>query len=164
MRPNTVSIEILDKSYQVACEPEQEDELLLAARDLDAQMRAIRSTGKVIGIERVAIMAALNLSHQLLLARGAPSAVASPDNEDQIKSLMKELSVQVVTADKCEYGLVTPSAEERNKMVPALKPTRFMTKSPIMAQQLSKNCQGRHQHQHLSGTDAVMRPITLCPW
>ena len=91
MRPNTVSIEILDKSYQVACEPEQEDELLLAARDLDAQMRAIRSTGKVIGIERVAIMAALNLSHQLLLARGAPSAVASPDNEDQIKSLTSKI-------------------------------------------------------------------------
>ena len=91
MRPNTVSIEILDKSYQVAFEPEQEDELLLAARDLDAQMRAIRSTGKVIGIERVAIMAALNLSHQLLLARGAPSAVASPDNEDQIKSLTSKI-------------------------------------------------------------------------
>ena len=45
---------------------EQEEELRQAARDLDDQMRAIRSTGKVIGLERVAIMAALNLSHQVL--------------------------------------------------------------------------------------------------
>ena len=60
MRQHTVTIDILDKSYQVACEPEQEEELRQAARDLDDQMRAIRSTGKVIGLERVAIMAALN--------------------------------------------------------------------------------------------------------
>jgi cell division protein ZapA len=66
MRQNTVTIDILDKGYQVACEPEQEEELRQAARDLDDQMRAIRSTGKVIGLERVAIMAALNLSHQVL--------------------------------------------------------------------------------------------------
>ena len=66
MRQHTVTIGILDKSYQVACEPEQEEELQQAARDLDDQMRAIRSTGKVIGLERVAIMAALNLSHQVL--------------------------------------------------------------------------------------------------
>ena len=66
MRQHTVTIDILDKSYQVACEPEQEEELRQAARDLDDQMRAIRSTGKVIGLERVAIMAALNLSHQVL--------------------------------------------------------------------------------------------------
>ena len=66
MRQHTVTIDILDKSYQVTCEPEQEEELRQAARDLDDQMRAIRSTGKVIGLERVAIMAALNLSHQVL--------------------------------------------------------------------------------------------------
>ena len=66
MRQHTVTIDILDKGYQVACEPEQEEELRQAARDLDDQMRAIRSTGKVIGLERVAIMAALNLSHQVL--------------------------------------------------------------------------------------------------
>lgn len=69
MRQHTVSIDILDKSYQVACEPEQEAELKQAASDLDDQMRAIRSTGKVIGLERVAIMAALNLSHQVLVMK-----------------------------------------------------------------------------------------------
>ena len=89
MRQHTVSIDILDKSYQVACEPEQEQELQQAARDLDDQMRAIRSTGKVIGLERVAIMAALNLSHQVLLLQ---SGVQLDDSqEDQIKGMTSRI-------------------------------------------------------------------------
>ena len=59
-RPNTVSVDILDKEYQVACPPDEEAALAGAARYLDQHMRDIRSTGKVIGLERVAIMAALN--------------------------------------------------------------------------------------------------------
>ena len=89
MRQHTVSIDILDKSYQVAGEPEQEQELQQAARDLDDQMRAIRSTGKVIGLERVAIMAALNLSHQVLLLQ---SGVQLDDSqEDQIKGMTSRI-------------------------------------------------------------------------
>ena len=65
-RPNTVSVDILDKEYQVACPPDEEAALTQAARYLDQHMRDIRSTGKVIGLERVAIMAALNISHELL--------------------------------------------------------------------------------------------------
>ena len=89
MRQHTVSIDILDKSYQVACEPKQEQELQQAARDLDDQMRAIRSTGKVIGLERVAIMAALNLSHQVLLLQ---SGVQLDDSqEEQIKGMTSRI-------------------------------------------------------------------------
>ncbi len=73
-RGNTVSVKILDKEYQVACPPEQQAELLLSARHLDEQMRAIRATGKVIGLERIAVMAALNISHELLKARSGPAA------------------------------------------------------------------------------------------
>ena len=89
MRQHTVSIEILDKSYQVACEPEQEPELRQAASDLDDQMRAIRSTGKVIGLERVAIMAALNLSHQVLVMKSG----GQPEDplEDQLKTISSRI-------------------------------------------------------------------------
>ena len=66
---STFSVTILDKDYQVACPPQQQAELLLSARHLDEQMRAIRATGKVIGLERIAVMAALNISHELLQAR-----------------------------------------------------------------------------------------------
>lgn len=89
MRQHTVSIDILDKSYQVACEPEQEAELRQAASDLDDQMRAIRSTGKVIGLERVAIMAALNLSHQVLVMKSG----GQPEDplEDQLKTITSRI-------------------------------------------------------------------------
>ena len=89
MRQHTVSIDILDKSYQVACEPEQEAELKQAANDLDDQMRSIRSTGKVIGLERVAIMAALNLSHQVLVMKSG----GQPEDplEEQLKTITSRI-------------------------------------------------------------------------
>jgi cell division protein ZapA len=73
----------------VACEPEQEEELRQAARDLDDQMRAIRSTGKVIGLERVAIMAALNLSHQVLSLKSGDQLDES--QEEAIKGVTSRI-------------------------------------------------------------------------
>jgi cell division protein ZapA len=80
-RPNTVSVDILDKEYQVACPPDEEAALAGAARYLDQHMRDIRSTGKVVGLERVAIMAALNISHELLALKGGGSAESSEDQQ-----------------------------------------------------------------------------------
>jgi len=81
---NTVSVHILDKEYQVACPEEQQAELILSARYLDKQMRAIRDSGKVIGLERIAVMAALNISHELLQAadqgNATPEQAASQDS------------------------------------------------------------------------------------
>lgn len=65
---HTVSVHILDKDYQVACPEGQQEDLMISARYLDRQMRTIRDTGKVIGLERIAVMAALNISHELLQA------------------------------------------------------------------------------------------------
>lgn len=67
-QPNTVTVKILDKDYQVACPEERQSELIVSANYLDKQMRAIRDSGKVIGLERIAVMAALNISHELLQA------------------------------------------------------------------------------------------------
>ena len=60
---NTVTVTILEKEYQVACPEEQEADLIASAKYLDKQMRSIRETGKVIGLERIAVMAALNISY-----------------------------------------------------------------------------------------------------
>ena len=84
-QPHTVTVKILEKEYQVACPEEQEAELVVSAQYLDKQMRSIRDTGKVIGLERIAVMAALNISYELLQAseQGGNSAVpvAEPDPE-----------------------------------------------------------------------------------
>ena len=61
-----LSIAVLGKEYQVACPEEEQQGLLAAAAHLDKQMRQIRDHGKVIGLERIAIMTALNLSYELL--------------------------------------------------------------------------------------------------
>ncbi len=68
---NPVSIIILDKEYRIACAESERDSLLASARQLDERMREIRRAGRVIGAERIAVMAALNLSHELLLQRSA---------------------------------------------------------------------------------------------
>lgn len=61
----TVNIRILDKEYQVSCPPDERNALLDAAKTLDEQMRTIRNSGSVIGLERIAVMAALNLTYEL---------------------------------------------------------------------------------------------------
>lgn len=77
----TVNIRILDKEFQVHCPPEQQDALLSAAHALDQRMRDIRRSGAVIGLERIAVMAALNLSYELLQAQHSAgnSAAVSVD-------------------------------------------------------------------------------------
>ncbi|MBZ2169126.1 MULTISPECIES: cell division protein ZapA [Marinobacter] len=64
--PTTVEVKILDKEYLVACPEEEQDALTRAAKHLDKKMREIRASGKVFGTERIAVMAALNITHELL--------------------------------------------------------------------------------------------------
>lgn len=65
----TLDVSIMGREYRVACPPDQEKELLEAVVYLDRKMREIREQGKVVGIERIAVMAALNIAHELLLIR-----------------------------------------------------------------------------------------------
>jgi cell division protein ZapA len=60
-----VSIKILGKDYRVACTEEEQESLIAAAHELDRQMREIRDSGTVHGADRIAVMAALNLTHEL---------------------------------------------------------------------------------------------------
>ena len=60
-----VSIRILDREYTVGCEPEERDSLLAAAKVLDAKMREVRGSNRVAALDRVAVLAALNLAHEL---------------------------------------------------------------------------------------------------
>lgn len=61
-----VSVHILDKEYLVACPEDEQDGLLSTARYLSGRMKEIRDGGKVIGMDRIAVMAALNITHELL--------------------------------------------------------------------------------------------------
>ena len=66
----TLDVSIMGREYRVACPPDQEKELLEAVVYLDRKMREIREQGKVVGVESIAVMAALNVAHELLVIRG----------------------------------------------------------------------------------------------
>ena len=85
MASETVVVQILDKDYQVSCPPEERNALLESALLLDERMRTIRRGGAVIGLERIAVMAALNLSHELLRAKSIPPTLDT-DELDRLHS------------------------------------------------------------------------------
>ena len=68
-----VSVRILEKEYQVACPVEERSALLDAAELLNGKMREIRDGGNVMGLDRIAVMAALNLANELLALRARDS-------------------------------------------------------------------------------------------
>ena len=66
---NTMDVDIMGREFRVVCPTEEREELLQAVGYLNKRMREIRDSGKVAGLERIAIMAALNITHELLTAR-----------------------------------------------------------------------------------------------
>jgi cell division protein ZapA len=64
--PKPLEVEILGKPMRLACEEEERGDLLNAVALLDEHVQEIRESGKVVGSERIAIMAALNIAHKLL--------------------------------------------------------------------------------------------------
>ena len=60
-----VNIRILDREYTVGVDPEQRDSLLAAARLLETKMREVRGSNRMAAVDRVAVLAALNLAHEL---------------------------------------------------------------------------------------------------
>lgn len=86
----TVTVHILDREYQVACPRDERAALEASARYLDNHMREIQSSGKVLGLERIAVMAALNLANDLLRAREDQAALAA-DTGKQVAALTRRI-------------------------------------------------------------------------
>ena len=70
-----VSVRILVKEYQVACPADERDDLLDSAEILNTKMREIRDSGKVVGLDRIAVMAALNMANELLQTKARDEAL-----------------------------------------------------------------------------------------
>ncbi|TDG15564.1 cell division protein ZapA [Seongchinamella unica] len=103
-QPNTVTVKILDKDYQVACPEEQESDLVVSAKYLDKQMRSIRETGKVIGLERIAVMAALNISYELLQASEHSGSEAPAPEASAVEGLNRKLDDALYQLRQLEIG------------------------------------------------------------
>lgn len=88
--PLQVTVRILDKEYRVSCQPHEEEGLRDSARLLDERMRAIRQTGRVIGTDRIAVIAALNLAHELIQARKT-RPVTDAESSRRLAALQRQL-------------------------------------------------------------------------
>jgi len=66
IKSEPISVDILGREYQFACEPGEREALKAAAIYLDERMRAIKDAGRLMALERIAVMTALNLSDELL--------------------------------------------------------------------------------------------------
>ncbi len=68
-RVSRISVRLLDREYQVACPSEERADLLDSAEYLDTKMREVRDAGKVVGLDRIAVISALNLANELIKLR-----------------------------------------------------------------------------------------------
>jgi len=87
-----VSVRILDKEYQVSCPASERTDLLDSAEILNAKMREIRDSGRVVGLDRIAVMAALNMANELLHAQARDRLL-----EGDLSSRLKGISERVET-------------------------------------------------------------------
>ena len=85
-----VSVRILDKEYQVACPASERTDLLDSAEALNAKMLEIRDSGRIVGLDRIAVMAALNMANDLLHAQARDRIL-----EGDVSSRLKVISDRV---------------------------------------------------------------------
>ena len=95
----TTVVTILDKEYRVSCPADQTEALHAAARYLSDKMRDIRSVGKVIGIERIAVMAALNISYELMHTRSAAETEKN-ETREHLNLLLGKLDSALISVEK----------------------------------------------------------------
>ena len=70
-----VSVRILEKEYHISCPMEERSDLLDSAEFLNNKMREIRDSGKVVGLDRIAVIAALNMANELLRVRNRDNSL-----------------------------------------------------------------------------------------
>ena len=95
----TLEITLLGRAYRVACEPTEREALLKAVAFLDGRMSDIRKLGKNATTERIAVMAALNIAHELLSAR-AGGGVDVVEAKRRIASIEAKLDEALARQEK----------------------------------------------------------------
>ena len=92
-RITRVSVRLLDREYQVACPAEEHSDLLDSAEYLDGKMRELRESGNVVGLDRIAVIAALNIANELIKQRRQGTVI-----EGDLGARLRSLRERVETA------------------------------------------------------------------
>ncbi len=97
-RTVTLDVHLLGRDYKVACRPEERADLLEAVAYLDQRMREIRSGSKTAGADRITVMAALNITNELLRERraaGAAAAVVTDADADGVQRRLQSMHAAI---------------------------------------------------------------------
>ena len=100
-RVSRVSVRLLDREYQVACPAEERSDLLDSAEYLDSKMREVRDSGKVVGLDRIAVISALNLANELIKLRRHGTALDG-DVGTRLKTLRERVEAALERGQQME--------------------------------------------------------------
>ena len=92
-KSKTLDVNIMGRTYKVACSDDERNALLSAVAYLDRKMTEIKSAGRVASAERIAVMAALNITHELLSSRNNASGF-------DIEGLRRRMAAMEATLDQ----------------------------------------------------------------
>ena len=96
-----VSVRILEKEYQFACAVDERAALLDSAEYLNSEMKKIRDSGKVIGLDRIAVMAALNMANELLKGRARDTSTET-DVVHRVRQLRERVEATLERGQQLE--------------------------------------------------------------
>jgi cell division protein ZapA len=100
--PARVSVRILEKEYAMVCPYEERSALLDSAEFLNARMREVRDSGKVVGSDRIAVMVALNLANEYLRLK-AREAKLETEASGRVKTLRERVETQLAKGQQLEF-------------------------------------------------------------
>jgi len=95
----SLDVQILGRDFRVSCTEDEEPELLRAVEYLDRKMREIRDQGKVLGAERIAVMAALNIANELLTTR-VPGGFDVGEVKRRMRGMQSAIDAVLSSQDK----------------------------------------------------------------
>jgi len=100
--PARVSVRILEKEYALVCPYDERSALLDSAEFLNARMREVRDSGKVVGLDRIAVMVALNLANEFLKLKSREAKLES-DASTRVKNLRERVETQLAKGQQLEF-------------------------------------------------------------
>lgn len=97
----SVTITILGREYQIACPPEEEEALRKSARYLDKQMEQVKGRGTSLGYEKIAVLAALNITHDLLRKSHQVDATET-DSLRELRQIEQKIEAVLIASRQIE--------------------------------------------------------------
>ena len=98
-----VSVRILEKEYQISCPVAEREALLDSADLLNSKMREIRDSGRIVGLDRIAVMAALNLAHDVINACSSGGGELDASFGKRLKNMRERVESALEHGQQLEF-------------------------------------------------------------